>query len=57
MEIKVIIKDGEKSSSFKFSGDPLEVIDGALAKIEKMWDTVKPPADGKPWEPFIKRDV
>lgn len=40
MEIKISIKDGDKSTSFKFAGDPLEVVDGALSRIEGLWDTM-----------------
>lgn len=57
MEIKISIKDGDKSTSFKFAGDPLEVVDSVLTKVEMLWDQVFPNKDGDSWQPFVKRVV
>ncbi len=54
MEIKISLKDGDKATSFKFAGDPLEVVDGALARVEKLWDAVFRTTDDTPWEAFMK---
>ena len=53
MEIKVIMKDGEKSSSIKFAGDPLDIIGG----IAKQWQSVCGSILGLIEEPERARDM
>ena len=36
MEIKISAKDGEKELSFKFSGNPQEVIEGACDRVSAI---------------------
>jgi hypothetical protein len=36
MEIKIIIKDGDKSARFQFAGDPLDIIKGISGQFSKV---------------------
>lgn len=38
MEFKFSLKDGDKETSFKFAGDPLDVVDGLINRLAKFWD-------------------
>lgn len=40
MELKVTFKDGDKVKAFKLAGDPVEVLDGVVSRVEKLWSAV-----------------
>lgn len=37
MEIKIVLKDGERSGTFKFAGDPLDIIKGVTDQFSGVW--------------------
>lgn len=46
MEIKIILKDGEKSARFQFAGDPLDVIKGISKQFEDVEGNLRKWLDG-----------
>lgn len=46
MEIKIVLKDGERSSTFKFAGDPMDVIAGIGKQFSDTVATVRKFVEG-----------